>query len=297
MDDKNKPNLPMKVEADNMKELRQWGSLAVSGKVVPYGTTVEQAMAIVQVGREYGIQPFNALRNFFFVNGKIGTSADFLAAQARKHGIKIEVIESTDTICTMRFTRPDEKPVDVSWTIEDAKKAGLLYPKQCDKPDCKCRSNPTYHKSNWEKFPRQMLRARVKSDGSRLTDDATVGLYTQDELIESGEVIQPAEVVAEIHLEKGLADFTKNLGKKEAPVISTPPAEETQQPEEIVYISAETAKAIMDKITAIGQSEAEICIDLNIGSVEKMPESKLNEARDWVKSKTPPKPVNAKRSK
>ena len=79
----------MKVEADNMKELRQWGSLAVSGKVVPYGTTVEQAMAIVQVGREYGIQPFNALRNFFFVNGKIGTSADFLAAQARKHGIKI----------------------------------------------------------------------------------------------------------------------------------------------------------------------------------------------------------------
>ena len=59
------------------------------------------------------------------------------------------------------------KPVLVDWTMERAKTARLT------------------GKDNWSKYPRQMLKARVISEGVRMTfPGVTVGLYTPEEVMQ-----------------------------------------------------------------------------------------------------------------
>lgn len=56
----------------------------------------------------------------------------------------------------------------LSWTLEDARRAGLL-----DRGE------------NWQKYPRAMLRARLISEGVRtIFPGVAIGLYTPEEVVE-----------------------------------------------------------------------------------------------------------------
>ena len=132
-----------------------------------YGTP-QAVLSTMLLGRELGMPAMGALRSVHIIEGKHSLSADLMVALVLKSGMAeyFQVVESTDTICTFETKRKGApQPQRLSYTIDDAEKAGIA------------------RKGNWAKMPKQMLRARAKSELARLEyPDLLAGLYTPEEL-------------------------------------------------------------------------------------------------------------------
>ena len=143
-----------------------------------YGTP-QAVLSTMLLGRELGMPAMAALRSVHVIEGKHSLSADLMVALVLKSGMAeyFQMVESNDTICTFETKRSNApKPMRLSYTIEQAKQAGLLAPTRSGKP------------SNWQKIPKQMLRARAKSELARLEyPDLLAGLYTPEELRDAHE--------------------------------------------------------------------------------------------------------------
>jgi len=141
---------------------------------------VAQAIAIVQTGRELGIGPSMALREIYIIpgQGRPTLSAAILAALVqRDHGDDaLRVVESTDEVCRVLYRRRSwDTPQQITFTISDAERALLVKPK-----------------SNWEKYPRAMLRSRAISEACRAGfSDSIMGLYSTEELAPEDATVTP----------------------------------------------------------------------------------------------------------
>ena len=116
-------------------------------------------LSTILLGRELGIPAMAALRSVHLIEGKHSLSADLMVALVLRSGMAeyFQMSESTAELCTYVTKRKGNPlPTSLSYTIEQAKQAGLLAP---------TRSGKT---SNWQKIPKQMLRARAKSELARL---------------------------------------------------------------------------------------------------------------------------------
>ena len=138
-----------------------------------YGTP-QAVLSTMLLGRELGMPAMAALRSVHVIEGKHSLSADLMVALVLKSGMAeyFQLVESTDKACTFETKRKGApQPQRLSFTIEDAKKADLLRPSRSGKP------------TQWDKMPKQMLRARAKSELARLEyPDLLAGLYTPEEL-------------------------------------------------------------------------------------------------------------------
>lgn len=119
-------------------------------------------------GHELGLAPMASLRAIHVIKGKPVLSADTMVAIVLSSGAAeyfIPVGEATQTSATYETKRRGAPhPVQMTWTIEDAKRANLL-------------SN-----DNWIKHPRSMLKARCKSQLARdVYPDALAGCYEEGE--------------------------------------------------------------------------------------------------------------------
>jgi hypothetical protein len=145
---------------------------------------VQDVLAIVMAGRELGLQPWAALRNLNVIDGKAVLSADGMVAIVRGSGKceAFDMIESTDKVATFETMRAGGKPQRMSFTIEEARAAGLL------------------SKDNWKKYPAAMLRARAQAALCRLVyQDVLAGVYSDDEAAEFGRAapivdVEPIEI-------------------------------------------------------------------------------------------------------
>lgn len=141
-------------------------------------------MIVLMYGEELGLSPMSALRSIYVVKGKPTLSADAMLALVRGSDACqwwrfVELGPERVTCETLRVGDPE--PTRLTWTIEDARRAGLL------------------GSQTWKSYPRAMLRARCVSELARAVyPDVVAGLYTPEELgarvDDAGEVI---EVVAE----------------------------------------------------------------------------------------------------
>ncbi len=160
---------------------QQAETLVRSGFLPRAINTPEKALAVIQTGLELGLGPMQALRSIHIIEGKPTLSADLVAGlvHQRVPGATLRVAESGNERCVVEAGRPGQKPTAITWTMEDAQRAGLT------------------KKDNWRKYPRAMLRARCLVEAARATfPDACMGLYTPDELgavedPETGEVEAP----------------------------------------------------------------------------------------------------------
>lgn len=176
-------------EADRIKELGQ--TLIASGLLPDAVKKPETAMAIMIKGREIGMPPMFSLAEITVIQGKPAPSEQLIGTLVRRAGHKLRVVESTAEQCTVEGVRADDPSHKqrVTWTLEDAKKAGLL------------------GKNSWKTYPRAMLRARAKSELARgMFEDALAGLaYTAEELgaevDEEGQVVEPEAPVRAIDAE------------------------------------------------------------------------------------------------
>lgn len=135
----------------------------------------DSILAAILYGAELGIGPMQSLSSINMIQGRPSLSAETMRALVLQSGNQIRV-EATNESATAKCHRKEwDGWESVTFTLEDAKRAGL-------------------RGDNWAKYPRAMLSARVTSEACRLYfADIIAGLSYCPEEIES---FAPAAVVA-----------------------------------------------------------------------------------------------------
>lgn len=115
--------------------------------------------ACILYGAEVGIGPMQSLAKVDIVKGRPAPRAELARALALAAGHEVWVDESTNTRVTVSGKRRNSDHVmTVTWTMDDAKRAGLAG-------------------GNYQKYPRQMLLARASAELVRqLCPDALGGI-------------------------------------------------------------------------------------------------------------------------
>lgn len=159
-------------EPSNWTEAMAVAKVLVDSRLLPNAVdTPQKAITIIMKGRELGLTTMQALSSIYVIEGKPTMSADLMAALVISSGKAeyFEMIESSSERCTFATKRRGSKNEQrITWTIDDAKKAGLY-----DHPK----------KDIWKKYTAAMLRARTKADLARAVyPEIVAGCYDPDEL-------------------------------------------------------------------------------------------------------------------
>lgn len=136
-----------------------------------------QFAAIVMTGKEMGMPPMRAIRSFYLVKGKVMEDAASQLARFKNNGGRATFDHLDDTKAILTLTHPNGDKHTETWTLEDAKKAGLL-------------------NGMVGKFPKAMLRSRVITAGLKsLGWEGAVGTYDPSELVEAQQDDAPIQAV------------------------------------------------------------------------------------------------------
>lgn len=149
-----------------------------------FGMDEAQTFTLMLLAQSKGLHPIQAVERYHVIQNRPAMKADSMLAEFQAHGGVIEWHQHDHLKCEATFTCPGVKtPTTVSWSIEDAKKAELT-------------KNGMY-----TKYPRQMLRSRVISEGIRMVMPGILsGIYTPEEVAD----FEPIQARATLHEEPAL---------------------------------------------------------------------------------------------
>jgi hypothetical protein len=126
----------------------------------------EQALALCLVAQAEGRHPASAAQDYHIIQNRPSKKADAMLRDFLASGGKVEWHALDDTTADATFSHPQGGSVRITWDMARAQTAGL-------KTDM------------WKKYPRQMLRARVVSEGVRTVFPmATSFMYVPEEVAE-----------------------------------------------------------------------------------------------------------------
>lgn len=129
--------------------------------------TTDQALSLMLLAEAEGLHPATAARDYHLIKGRPSLKSDAMLARHLRSGGKVEWLQYTDEGVEAKFTHPQGGSVTVDWGPDRARKAGLTT------------------SGMYNKFPRQMFRARCISEGVRTVNPGiVVGLYTPEEVVE-----------------------------------------------------------------------------------------------------------------
>lgn len=168
--------------------------------LIPRGVaTPAHAVALIMRGSEIGLGPMESLTKLHLIEGRVTLPAETMLALAIRGGVRHQFIDHTPERVTVELTRPGFEPMRVSWSMADAKRAGLA------------------GRQNWRKYPRAMLRARVISEALRAyAPDLLGGAYVPEEL--EGVTSEPPQARQEAPSEpEGITDAQIVTPEPEAP--------------------------------------------------------------------------------
>jgi hypothetical protein len=157
------------VAIPSAQNLRMLAQDFVNSGLFPLIKSVPEAIAKIQAGQELGIPPIASLNTMTVINSRLTLDAKLLLALAQKRaGVSWKILQETDEICEMEFSRPGFSPITVSFETKEAQVAGLL------------------GKANWKNYKKDMLFARCSSRGvRRIAPDAVLGLYSTEEMMDA----------------------------------------------------------------------------------------------------------------
>jgi len=125
----------------------------------------QQAIAIMLVAQAEGLHPATAARDYDIIQGKPSMKTNAMLARFQQAGGRIKWNELTDTCASATFEHPQCAPVTIDWDMRRAEMAGLKT------------------RDMWRKYPRQMLRSRVISEGIRSCFPGVLnGMYCPEEV-------------------------------------------------------------------------------------------------------------------
>lgn len=162
------------------QELKEIATAACKSGLFPMPNP-ESAFMLMLICQSEGLHPVQALKRYHVIKGRPTMRSDAMQAEFQRAGGKIEWSERTDKVVRATFSHPSGGSVPVEWTIEMAQKAGLT------------------SKDVWKQFPRQMLTARVISEGIRtILPGIVTGIYTPEEIQDLGAIdIEDASITGQ----------------------------------------------------------------------------------------------------
>ena len=160
----------------------------------------DQAVALMLLAQSENAHPFSICTQFDIIQGRPALKSSAALARFQAAGGKIQWIERTDSKASAKFSHPSGGDLVVTWTIEQAKAAGLT------------------GKQTWVQYARAMLSARVLAEGVRaILPGCLNGIYLAEEVQDFDTKPRPAKEVVELVQEAPSA--------KEVPLLPEPPKE------------------------------------------------------------------------
>jgi len=141
------------LEPRNIEEAWKIAQYSFRSKLFSAFGSAEAVLMVIMAGRELGMSAMASLRGFHLVEGRPTLSADLIRALIIRSGKAkyFRPVERTDTRATWETQRGDDPPVSLTFTIEEARQAGVVRPN-----------------SGWVKYPTDMLTARASAKLARL---------------------------------------------------------------------------------------------------------------------------------
>jgi hypothetical protein len=164
------------VEYKENNSISEWGISKEMAKSYfasafkPKNLKLEDAMMIMETGREMGIGRMYAMQSLYSISGKIGMKAEFMLARFNTlyPTGRMHFLQRDENACILNIKKHLEDEWETfKYTMEYAK------------------TTPEYKRNfeNYEKRARQMLHARCVSEAIRsIAPEVNMGLYTPEEL-------------------------------------------------------------------------------------------------------------------
>ena len=162
----NRATNPAAASASLDVEFRKAQALAKAGELLPrsYRNNPGAIILIQQWANARGIDTVTAIQTVSFIDGRPVVDATMQRAMAEREGVRVKVTEATRESATVEVYRDGELMGATTYTMEDARSAGLD------------------GKQNWKKNPVDMLVARATTRGIRWhAPSVMLGTYTEDE--------------------------------------------------------------------------------------------------------------------
>lgn len=141
--------------------------------------TPDQALALMLVAQAEGKHPGTVAGEYHVIQGRASLKADAMLARFQAAGGKVEWHDHSNELVSATFSHPQGGSLKVDWDMARARAAGLG------------------GKDNWKTYPRQMLRARVISEGVRAVYPGVLqGMYTPEE-VSDFDAAKPAVVTVQ----------------------------------------------------------------------------------------------------
>lgn len=133
----------------SLEEAMRVADLLSNSDIVPkdYQKKPGNILVALQWGAEIGLQPLQALQNISCINGRPAIWGDAMLALVRQSGLLASIKEEQDDKqATCIIQRKGEEPHTSTFTMEDAKRAGLAG-----------KAGP------WTQYPKRMMQMRARA--------------------------------------------------------------------------------------------------------------------------------------
>ena len=152
-------------------------------------------LVAIQWGAEIGLQPLQALQNLAVINGRPALWGDAVIALVRSSPACEYVLETqTDTLATCKVKRRGEPEQVRTFSMDDAKKAGLVG-----------KQGP------WSQYPKRMMQMRARAFALRdVFPDVLRGLPVAEEVMDAPKDMGTAQEVAAPSVDAGILDAAQN---------------------------------------------------------------------------------------
>ena len=147
-----------------LQDIKQMAIVVAESKMFGIQTT-EQAMSLMLIAQAEGMHPAKAAQEYHVIQGKPSLKSDAMLARFQAAGGKVNWVTMEDEKVVAEFSHPSGGSITIDWDMDRAKRAGLG------------------GKGTWKQYPRQMLSARVISEGiRRVFPGATGSFYVKEEV-------------------------------------------------------------------------------------------------------------------
>lgn len=185
------PDWSLALEPSSPREAVIVARKLLNSRLYPNLQSEEAIFAVLLRGRALGLDATTSLSLFHVVEGRPTMHADLVVGLVLRSGKAefFELVETTHERATWATKRKGgRKELSITWTMEDALRANLVTKDPQGRYHGITRSGKP---SNWDKYPRAMLRHRAATELARAVySDVTAGLYTPEEISEGSGPIQ-----------------------------------------------------------------------------------------------------------